>query len=130
MEVWHADWEARALASQAEGEAALLRIDMARIQAQAEMVVTLTEALQSTIASQGSVEPYILALRFVEALRQMSYNSFTREYMPPEAMRTLMQLQRTLEDKSRISRDRKAVGGGMSIDELPIDDILGPLEGT
>ena len=96
VEAWHADWEARALASRVEGEAELLRMDMARIQAQAEMVVTLTEALQSTIVSHGRIEPYILALRFVEALRWMSYNTLTREFMPPEAMLTLKRLQALL----------------------------------
>jgi hypothetical protein len=96
IEAWHADWERRALMSKAEGEAELLRMDMARIQAQAEMAVILTEALQSTIASQGAAEPYILALRFVEALRWMSYNTYTRDFMPPEAMRTLRRLQELL----------------------------------
>ncbi len=96
IDAWHADWEARTLTSRAEGEAELLRIDMARIQAQVEMVVTLTEALQSTLATEGEIEPYILALRFVETLRWMSYNTYTREFMPPEAMRTLKRLQELL----------------------------------
>lgn len=99
IEAWHADWQARTLVSRAEGEAELLRMDSARIQAQAEMVVALTETLQSTIASQGTIEPYILALRFVEALRWMSYHPLNREFMPPEAMRTLKHLQETLEDE-------------------------------
>jgi hypothetical protein len=96
IEAWHADWKVRALASRAEGEAALLRMDTAQIQAQAEMVVMLTEALQATIMNQGAIEPYILAIRFVEALRWMSYNTHTREFMPPEAMRTLNRLQEML----------------------------------
>ncbi len=106
IEAWHADWERRALLSRAEGEAELLRIDMARIQAQVEMAVTLAEALQSTVASQGAVEPYILALRFVEALHWMSYNSYTREYLPPEAMRMLNQLQDLLEAKTGRAGDQ------------------------
>ncbi|MFQ6101382.1 MAG: hypothetical protein ACE5OS_09135 [Anaerolineae bacterium] len=96
IEAWHTDWETRALTSRAEGEAELLRMDMARIQAQADLVVTLTEALQSTVVSQGAIEPYILALRFVEALRWMSYNTIRREFMPPEAMLTLKRLQELL----------------------------------
>jgi hypothetical protein len=56
----------------------------------------LTEALQATIMNQGAIEPYILAIRFVEALRWMSYNTHTREFMPPEAMRTLNRLQEML----------------------------------
>jgi len=107
IEAWHADWEAKALTSMAEGEAELLRLDMARIQAQAEMVVTLTEALQSTITSQEAVEPYILALRFVEALRWMSYNIYTREFMPPEAMRTLERLQKQIGAAGRTPGDRR-----------------------
>jgi hypothetical protein len=111
VEAWHADWEARALASRAEGEAELLRMDMVRIQAQAEMVVTLTEALQSTIVSQGAIEPYILALRFVEALRWMSYNTYTREFMPPEAMRTLRRLQALLGAEAGTHDEQRKSGG-------------------
>jgi len=96
IDAWHADWKVRALAGRAEGEAELLRLDTAQIQAQAEMVVTLIEAIQATIVSRGAIEPYVMALRFVEALRWMSYNTHTREFMPPEAMRTLRQLQELL----------------------------------
>jgi hypothetical protein len=98
LEAWQADWKARALTRGAEGEAELLRIDTARIQAQAEMVIALTEGLQSATLSQRATEPYLLALRFVEALRWMSYDPGTREFMPPEAMRTLGRLQRLLEE--------------------------------
>jgi hypothetical protein len=98
LEAWQADWKAQALTRGAEGEAELLRMDTARIQAQAEMVIALTEGLQSTVLSQRAAEPYLLALRFVEALRWMSYDPDTRDFMPPEAMRTLRRLQRLLED--------------------------------
>jgi hypothetical protein len=107
IEGWEADWKRRALASKAEGEAELLRIDMARIQAQANMVVTLIDALQSTIVSQRTIEPYILALRFVEVLRWTSYNTKTHEFMPPEAMRTLKQLQQLLEPEAHAPDNTK-----------------------
>jgi len=93
IQAWQADLEARALASRVEGEAELLRMDAARIQAQADMVVNLVEHLQSVITSADEAEPYILALRFVESLRWMSYSSYDQEFMPPEAMRTLKRLQ-------------------------------------
>lgn len=108
IETWHADLEARALVSRAEGEAELLRMDTARLQAQAEMVVTLTEALQTTIAKQGQVQPYIMALRFLEALRWMTYNTYAHEFMPPEAMRTLKRLQATLEGKPLLPEEEVA----------------------
>lgn len=96
IDAWYADWQRRALISKAEGEAELLRADTARMQAQAEMVVTLIEAMQSAIASGGTIEPYILAMRFVEALRWMSYNTISRNFMPPEALSTLRRLQKWL----------------------------------
>jgi hypothetical protein len=97
IEAWHATWKTQALASRAEGEAELLRLDTtARMQAQAEMVVTLTEALQSIVMDNRTARPYVLALRFVEAMRWMSYNPANREFMPPEAMRTLRRMQKLL----------------------------------
>jgi hypothetical protein len=109
IEAWYADWEARALETKAEGEAELLQMDMARIQAQAEMVVTLIEALQSTMMRQGAIEPYVLAMRFVEALRWMSYNTISREFMPPEALRTLRRLQQLLESEAGMPGDDEGI---------------------
>jgi hypothetical protein len=109
LEAWQADWKARALTRNAEGEAELLRMDAARIQAQAEMVITLTEGLQSTVLSQKATEPYLLALRFVEALRWMSYDPSTRDFMPPEAMRTLKRLQRLL-DEGTLEQEKHSQG--------------------
>jgi hypothetical protein len=102
IEAWNADWSARALASRAEGEAELLRIDAARIQAQAEMVIALTEALQPMLTSPEASEPYVLALRVVEALRWMSYDPGMREFMPPEALRTLKRLQALLDSEAAV----------------------------
>ena len=110
IEAWYAGWESRALTSRAEGEAELLRVDAARIQAQAEMVITITETLQSTIMSQQAIEPYLLALRFVEALRWMSYDPYTREFMPPEAMRTLRRMQELLEAEAAMPGGQRERG--------------------
>ena len=109
LEAWQADWKAQALTRGAEGEAELLRMDTARIQAQAEMVIALTEGLQSAVVSQRATEPYLLALRFVEALRWMSYDPSTRDFMPPEAMRTLRRLQRLLEDGT-LEQEKRSQG--------------------
>jgi hypothetical protein len=113
LEAWQADWKARALTRGAEGEAELLRMDAARIQAQAEMVITLTEGLQSAVLSQRATEPYLLALRFVEALRWMSYDPDTRDFMPPEAMRTLRRLQSLLEEGTLGQEKRGQKGEGI-----------------
>ncbi|MFO7743112.1 MAG: SPFH domain-containing protein [Anaerolineae bacterium] len=108
IEAWNAGWSARALASRAEGEAELLRIDAARIQAQAEMVIALAEALHPVLARRETSEPYVLALRVVEALRWMSYDPGTRDFMPPEAIRTLRRLQDLLDsDAAAPGRDTR-----------------------
>ncbi|MBN1814116.1 MAG: hypothetical protein JXA14_19920, partial [Anaerolineae bacterium] len=85
----------------AEMEAGLLRTDMARVQAQAEVIVEIMEALQDTIATQGVGEPYILAVRLVESLRWMSYNVYQRDFMPPETAQRLKRLQELLEGQTR-----------------------------
>jgi hypothetical protein len=97
---WYADWEARALAGRAEMEAELLRTDMARVQAQAEVIVEIMEALQDTIATQGVSEPYILAVRLVESLRWMSYNVYQHDFVPPEAVQRLRRLRELLDGQS------------------------------
>lgn len=107
IEAWNADWSARALASRAEGEAELLRIDAARIQAQAEMVIALTEALQPMLTNTEASEPYVLALRVVEALRWMSYDPGMREFMPPEAIRTLKRLQELLDSEAAVPEQHR-----------------------
>ncbi|HEC33143.1 MAG TPA: hypothetical protein ENI37_00300 [Chloroflexi bacterium] len=93
IEAWQAEWESRALATQVEGEAELLRMDIAQAQAQAEMVITLTQTLQSVVTGETELQPYLLATRLVQALRWLSYDPFTRAFMPPEALQTLKRLQ-------------------------------------
>lgn len=97
LEAWQAEWESRALITRTEGEAEFLRMDIAQARAQAEMVLTLTQALQSVATSEAELRPYLLATRFVEALRWMSFDPFTRVCMPPEAMQTLRRLQELLD---------------------------------
>jgi len=97
IKAWQTDWESRALATQVEGEAGLLRMDVAQAQAQAEMIITLTQALQSVASSEAELQPYLLATRLIEALRWLSYDSFSKAYMPPEALQTLEWIQRLLE---------------------------------
>ena len=96
VQAWYADWEARALGSRAEIEAALLRVDTARLRAQAEVIAEIVENLQETIATQRVVEPYILAIRLVESLRWVSYNVYQHEFTPPETVQRLKRLRESL----------------------------------
>ncbi len=96
LEAWQADWEGQALATRAEGEAELLRMEVAQAQAQAEMIIALNRALQSAVTKKDDLQPYLLASRFVQALNWISYDPYSQTRLPPEAMRTLKQLQHTL----------------------------------
>jgi hypothetical protein len=107
---WYADWEARALEDRAEKEAALLRVDMARVQAQAEVIVEIIESLQDTIATRGVTEPYILAVRLVESLRWVSYNAIQHDFMPPEAAQRLKRLNELLEGQAEKPEDEEKEG--------------------
>lgn len=102
VEAWQADWEAQALTRRMEGEAEILRLQTAQAQAQAEMLITLTEHLQSVINTEGELRTYLLAARFVQALRWMSFDPYLRAYMPPEAIQTLKRLQDALDEERRL----------------------------
>ncbi|MBN1976949.1 MAG: hypothetical protein JW918_06070 [Anaerolineae bacterium] len=104
VQAWYADWEARALGSRAEMEAALMRVDMARIRAQAEVIAEIVENLQETISTQGVVEPYILAIRLVESLRWISYNVYQHEFTPPETVQRLKRLRESLQSPTAESK--------------------------
>jgi hypothetical protein len=104
---WYADWETRALEDRAEKEATLLRMDIARVQAQAEVIVEIIETLQDTIATQGVTEPYILAVRLVESLRWVSYNAIQHDFTPPETVQRLKRLQELLDGQTEKTEGEK-----------------------
>lgn len=93
IEAWRAEEESRAIATLVEGEAELLRIETVRARAQAEMLITLVRQLQSVAVSDDHLRPYLLAIRLAETLRWMSYDPYTRAFLPPEAIRTIRRLQ-------------------------------------
>lgn len=105
IEAWRAEWETRSLASQVEGQAELLRLDSVRIQAQADVVITLIRALQPVVSTEKAIQPYLLATRFVEALRWVIQDPHTRDFTRPEALRTIRDLQRSLLGRERRSQD-------------------------
>jgi hypothetical protein len=96
IEAWQASWEQRAIESLAEGEAELASLQAAQTQAQAEMVLTLTEAIRPLVATSDEFSSYLLALRLVETLRWMAYDPFKQAFLPPEIMRTLNELENML----------------------------------
>ncbi len=104
VEAWRAEGESQAAATRVEGEAELLRMEAVRARAQAEMLITLIRELQTVAVSDAELRPYLLATRLAETLRLMSYDPFTRAFLPPEALRTLHRLQELLGEERMLPR--------------------------
>ncbi len=104
VEAWQAGWEQRTVESQAEGEAELARLQAAQVQAQAEMVLTLTEAIRPLVTGAEEFPSYLLAMRFIETLRWMAYDPWRRVFLPPEALRMLDELEKMM-DKADVPPD-------------------------
>ncbi len=112
IEAWRAGWEQKTVESRIEGEAELARLNAAQIQAQAEMALTLTEAIRPLVTDNvDDVPSYLLAARFVEALRWMAYDPWKRVFLPPEIMRTLDELEMAL-NKAEHTPDETLAGLG------------------
>ena len=96
IDAWQSIWAQRAVESIAEGEAEMARLQAAQVQAQAEMALTLTEAVRPFVTSEEERSSYQLATRFVETLWWMSYSPGMRAFLPPDALRTLDELRKIL----------------------------------
>jgi regulator of protease activity HflC (stomatin/prohibitin superfamily) len=113
VDAWQAGWQRRAVETRAEGEAELISIEAARFQAQAEMVITLAEAIRPLVTSKDELNSYQLAMRFVETLRWMSNNPWTRSFWPPEATRSLRELEDMIgRPEDRSAAPRPSLPGG------------------
>lgn len=112
IDAWRATWEQRAVEKRAEGEAELARLEAAQLEAQAEMVLTLTETIRSLVSSESELTSYKLAMRFVETLRWMSYDPWRRVFLPPEATRRLRELEGMLNDQDGIPPKEPPAGLG------------------
>jgi hypothetical protein len=62
------------------------------------MALTLTEAIRPLVTDVEDFPPYLLAMRFVQALRWMAYYPFRHGhvFLPPEILQTLDELEKTL----------------------------------
>ena len=109
---WQAELERVALTQRAEGEAALVSLEAVGVQAQAEMILTLTEAVQSLISTEEA-DAYRLALCFIETLRWMSFDPNVRTFVPLETLRSLQKLHETVE-QATLPPGHAALPGGDS----------------
>ena len=107
MEVWRAGWERRAVESLAEGEAELVRMETAQLQAQAEMVLLLTDAIRPYVDDMADFPPYLFAMRLVQTLRWSAYDPAKLLFLPPETLRELDEWEKALNlvDRSSVGDD-------------------------
>jgi regulator of protease activity HflC (stomatin/prohibitin superfamily) len=120
IQTWQAEMNRLDLVERAGGEAEMARLEAVSVQAQAEMVLTLTEAMQSLVRAEEA-SAYHRALRLIETLRWMTFDPDVRAFVPLETLRSLQKLEEIVEmdrlpaDASRPSgEDDAGVGGDRS----------------
>jgi regulator of protease activity HflC (stomatin/prohibitin superfamily) len=95
-EAWQAGWEQKAVEGRAEGEAKLVELEAAQVQAQAEMVIALAEAIRPILTCEEELWSYQLATRFIETMRWMSHNPWTRGFWGSDVDQSLREMERIL----------------------------------
>ena len=86
---WKAEWDRRM-----EGEAEYTaQVETAKAQAQAEMILELTQTLRSLAADAGALQARLGLLRIIAMLRHVSHDPRTQPFLPAGTMRALSALQ-------------------------------------
>ena len=107
IEAWQNLWKRWTKEREAEGEAERLQaVEAANAQAQADMIVAITQAFQS-LADAGTVIPsQLVLLRMFEVLKRAPYDPQTGMlFLPAEIMRTWQMIQ-------EVAQGRPALPGG------------------
>jgi regulator of protease activity HflC (stomatin/prohibitin superfamily) len=95
IEAWQAFWQKWARERKAEGEAARLQaVEAAKAQAQADMIVAITQAFQSLTETGAIIPSQLVLLRMFEVLRRSSYDPQTGMlFLPAEVLKTWQLVQ-------------------------------------
>lgn len=90
---WRAEWVRRILVRQAEGQQERLwRIEQARAEAQACLILTLGEQLAELDRSDTPVTPQKIVDQFLKILEEMTQQPMMRRYLPRETPEELRRL--------------------------------------
>jgi regulator of protease activity HflC (stomatin/prohibitin superfamily) len=96
---WQAGWEGWAAKRKAEGEAETEQLaQIAKAQAQAEIITAIADSLRSMTARGAVVPAHLIALRFIEVLRNAPFAPWTQTYLPPGVMDTLDRLEQRVRE--------------------------------
>ena len=95
MEAWQSLWKRWAKQREAEGEAERLQyVEAAKAQAQADMIVSITQAFQSLAAAGAVIPSQLVLLRMFEVLKRSSYDPQTGIlFLPSEVLKTWQLVQ-------------------------------------
>ncbi|MGB9776839.1 MAG: SPFH domain-containing protein [Anaerolineae bacterium] len=90
---WRAEWVRRILVQQAEGQRERLwRIEQARAEAQAHLILTLGEQLAELDRPDTPVTPQKIVDQFLKILEEMTQQPMMRRYLPRETPEDLRRL--------------------------------------
>ena len=113
VENWRVTWERRRLETEAQGDAEAIRlIEEARAEAQRQMIVAITEALQQLADTGTPVPAHVIALRFIDVLEEAAASPPVRELLPetvqglPAQLRLLMERTITGDGEQAIQQSK------------------------
>ncbi len=93
VRAWQAEWVRRILVKQAEGQRERLwRIEQARAEAQANLILALGERLAEMSQPDISVSPNVIVEEFLRILEEMTQQPMLRRYLPREIPQDLRRL--------------------------------------
>jgi len=95
MEAWQSLWKRWAMQRQAEGEAERLQyVEAAKAQAQADMIISITQAFQSLTEAGAVIPSQLVLLRMFEVLKRSAYDPQTGIlFLPSEVLKTWQLVQ-------------------------------------
>ncbi len=90
IEAWRSLWQRWTREREAEGEAARLQaVEAAKAQAQADMIVAITQAFQSLTEAGAAIPAQLVLLRMFEVLKRVPYDPQTGMlFLPAEVLKT------------------------------------------
>ncbi len=99
---WRAEWVRRILVQQAEGQRERLwRIEQARAEAQAHLILALGEQLAELDRPDTPVTPQKIVDQFLKILEEMTQQPMMRRYLPRETPEDLRRLGADLATEKR-----------------------------
>jgi hypothetical protein len=97
LEAWKAEWERDILVADGKAQAAeLMEMERARIEAQTDLIDGIRQAVERKPGADPDALAHLAALRFIDALEDMSYKPGVREAAPEGMAETIDHLRNSM----------------------------------